>query len=575
MAAYSCFPTSYLQNTYETLSAEQKYAFAKFAQGRNVFTTGPGGTGKTRLIQFMVEYMNMHGKSHQVCAMTGCAAVLLNCKAKTIHSWSGIKLGKGDPDDIVRRVIRNRCTAKNWRSIEVLIVDEVSMMSNKMFDLLDRIGRAIRKSPTKPFGGIQLVFIGDFFQLPPIADYDDPTTGEFCFQNPRWSATFKPEDCVELKTFFRQTDPTYIGILQEIRQGRISEESIGHLERRVLRGGERPVCANGLVPTKLFPVRNKVDFINETMYNKLEGEERVYHLHITTNAVAHIDTGSPLTYEELERCRELDKEQVSHEVDALAGSMLSEKTVRLKVGSLVMCVVNLDVDRGICNGSQGVVIDFAESNAALEGAKSEAERRPLLVPVVRFANGATMRITPHQRQSDDYPSIMVAQIPLCLAWSMTIHKIQGATLDMAEMDIGRSIFVAGQSYVALSRVKTLDGLFLSEFNYSKIKSDVRVVDFYKTLRQPSKDEIESELAALMPRIRVAKQATELKQTKLNTTFAKASSPAALMNNPFERFSNKATVATVATEMQQESYDDDEKEEEGKSKKDPTIKTIRF
>jgi ATP-dependent DNA helicase PIF1 len=565
--AYPCFPTTRLQETYETLSVEQKYAFSKFAQGRNVFTTGPGGTGKTRLIQFMVEYMNMHEKPHQVCAMTGCAAVLLNCKAKTIHSWSGIKLGKGPIDEIVRRVVRNRCAMKNWRGIETLIVDEVSMMSSKMFDLLDQIGRAVRKNYTKPFGGIQLVFIGDFFQLPPIADYDDPASGEFCFQHPRWSATFKPEDCIELKTFFRQTDPVYIGILQEIRQGRISEESIGHLEKRVLRGGERPVSKSGLMPTKLFPVRNKVDYINETMYQKLEGDERVYHVSINTKATAHIDTGNPLTYEEVERCRDLDKEQVSHEVEALVGSMVSDKTVRLKVGTLVMCVVNLDVDRGICNGSQGIIIDFAESNAA--PAFAEEKTAPLIVPVVRFANGTVMRITPYQRQSEDYPCIVVAQIPLCLAWSMTIHKIQGATLDMAEMDIGRSIFVEGQSYVALSRVKTLEGLFLSEFNYSKIKSNARVVEFYKSLQQIPSEEMEAKLGEWMPRIIAPKPAANFKQTKL---FPVASLPAAslpaskIRANPFEKFSAKPKDS----DLTEETYEPD-----NPPQKDPNIKTIRL
>ena len=533
--------TTFLEDSYQSLSLEQKYAFSKFSEGKNVFITGPGGTGKTRLIQFMVEYMNFHGKPHQVCAMTGCAAVLLNCKAKTIHSWSGIKLGKGATEDIVRRVMRNRCILKNWRSIEVLVVDEVSMMSSKMFELLDQIGRSIRKNVNKPFGGIQLVFIGDFFQLPPIADYDDPSTGDFCFQHKRWSSTFKPDDCVELKTFFRQTDATYIKILQEIRQGTISEESISHLEKRI---GERPRKEDGILPTKLFPVRNKVDYINETMYNKLEGEERVYHLSVNTKAVAHIDTGSPLTQEEFEKCRELTKDQIDHEVESLAGSMMSEKTVKLKVGTLVMCVVNLDVDRGICNGSQGIVIDFAESNAAIPSPADfsvSLEKKQMIVPVVRFANGATIRITPHQRQSDEYPCVLVSQIPLCLAWAMTIHKIQGATLDLAEMDIGKSIFAAGQSYVALSRVKTLDGLFLSEFNPTKIKSDPRVVDFYNSLREVEPEEMEK---CVHPRITAPVKAkpVELKQTKL---FA----------NPFERFSANGM-------LKEDAYD-------------PNIKTIRL
>jgi ATP-dependent DNA helicase PIF1 len=538
----------YLQETYNTLSVEQKYAFSKFAQGRNVFITGPGGTGKTRLIQFIVDHMNFHGKPHQVCAMTGCAAVLLNCKAKTIHSWSGIKLGRGETDDIVTRVVKNRCATKNWKGVEVLIVDEVSMMSRKMFDILDKIGSAMRKSARgKPFGGIQLVFIGDFFQLPPIAEYDDPTTGEFCFQHPRWTTAFNREDCVELKTMFRQTDPTYIQILQEIRRGEISEESIRHLEQRV---ATKPVDMEGIMPTKLFPVRSKVDYINETMYTKLSGEERVYHLQINTNVAVHIDSGSPLTYEELIRCRDLDKEQVAREVDTLAKSMLSDATVRLKIGTLVMCAANLDVERGICNGSQGVVVDFAEVNVG-----------QAIVPVVRFSNGVVMRVAPHQRQSEEYPCISVAQIPLCLAWSMTIHKIQGATLDYAEMDIGRTIFAPGQSYVALSRVKSLDGLFLSEFNPAKIRSDPRVVEFYAGMLAPNLEgavgleTMPSTSASAPTKVSVPTKAstTALKQTKI--TIVKRP-------NPFERFE-------APDEMRAEAYEPTEK------KKDPSIKTIRF
>jgi ATP-dependent DNA helicase PIF1 len=142
-----------------------------------------------------------------VCALTGCAATLLNCKAKTIHSWSGVKLARGNSEDIIRRVIRNRNFIKSWRGVEVLVVDEVSMMSSKMFDLLDNIGRVTRRNTSKPFGGLQLIFTGDFFQLPPIPDQNDPSSGEFCFQHPRWAMTFKLANCIELKTFFRQTDP--------------------------------------------------------------------------------------------------------------------------------------------------------------------------------------------------------------------------------------------------------------------------------------------------------------------------------------------------------------------------------
>lgn len=547
---FSCLSTPSLQQGYSNLSTEQKYAFAKFLKGQNLFVTGPGGTGKTRLIQFLVEYMNSIGKSHQVCALTGCAATLLNCKAKTIHSWSGVKLAKGNPEDIIRRVVRGRCYPKAWRGIEVLIVDEVSMMSSKMFDLLDRIGRIVRKCNAKSFGGIQLIFTGDFFQLPPIPDRDDPSTGEFCFQHPKWATTFKPADCIELKTFFRQTDPAYISILQEVRRGSISAPNIELLQTRLMRG--RPTePKNGVVPTKLFPVRAKVETINESSYLKLAGEERVYHFNVTTNAKTHLDNGAVLSPAELAHCEDLTQEQLSHEVDVLITSLFTEKTLRLKVGTLVMCTANIDVDRGICNGSQGVVVGYGEAATAIlpEELMRKPASTPQMVPVVRFANGLTMKIAPYPRQSEEFPCVIVAQVPLCLAWALTIHKIQGATLDMAEMDIGRSIFAEGQSYVALSRVKTLDGLYLSEFNSTKIRANPLVVEFYNSFPQIGEDEMCRETLAILSKTAVAVSPIELKQTKIKTLLpTECPSP-----NPFSSFENL-------------------REEEPK---DPTIKTIKL
>jgi ATP-dependent DNA helicase PIF1 len=553
-----CLSTPSLQKGFANLSTEQKFAFAKFAKGNNLFVTGPGGTGKTRLIQFMVEYMNSIGKSYQVCALTGCAATLLNCKAKTIHSWSGIRLAKGPSDEIVKRVIRNRGYTKSWQSTEVLIIDEVSMMSRKMFDLLDQIARSTRKINSKPFGGIQLIFTGDFFQLPPIPDHDDPTTGEFCFQHPKWASTFKTANCIELKTFFRQTDPEYISILQEVRRGTISAANIALLQTRLMRG-ILPETQSGIIPTKLFPVRSKVDTINEMSYAKLDGEERVYRFNVTTNAKTHIDTGTELTPEELARCEELTSEQLSVEVDNMIVSLFTEKIVRLKVGTLVMCTANIDVDRGICNGSQGVIVGYAEANANSLPEEFMKKVGTLLVPVVRFANGVTMRVSPHQRQSEEYPCIIVSQIPLCLAWALTIHKIQGATLDMAEMDIGRAIFAAGQSYVALSRVKTLDGLYLSEFNSTKIKANPLVVEFYNTFPEVGEEEVHSEINSILSKLQIPVAAPPTKQTKMQSFM----SSAAPNPNPFSVFNNVSAERELG------------EEEPISEKKDPNIKTIKL
>lgn len=565
----SCLSTPSLQEGFDNLSIEQKYSFAKFVKGRNLFVTGPGGTGKTRLIQFMVEYLNSIGKSFQVCALTGCASTLLNCKAKTIHSWSGIRLGKGDPEDIIRRVIRNRCYIKSWRTAEVLIVDEVSMMSRKMFELLDQIGRIIRKNATKPFGGLQLVFTGDFFQLPPIPDHGDPSTGEFCFQHPKWATTFKSADCIELKTFFRQKDPEYISILQEVRRGTISAGNIELLQKRLMRGTV-PETRNGVIPTKLFPVRSKVETINETSYAKLEGEERVYHFSVAKNVKTHIDTGAVLTPAEIAHCEELTSEQLSDEVDNLIISLFTEKTVKLKVGALVMCTVNMDVDKGICNGSQGVVIGYSEANSV--NLPEDVVRKttgPLIIPVVQFSNGVVMKVAPHQRQSEEYPCIVVSQIPLCLAWALTIHKIQGATLDMAEMDIGRSIFAEGQSYVALSRVKTLDGLFLSEFNSTKIKANPLVVEFYSTFPEIREDVVLSEIMSISNIHTAVRNETRSGGGGFNASATKQTNMQSFIKttpNPFSVFNNvdSNSATSSSSELREEE-----------PIKDPTIKTIKL
>jgi ATP-dependent DNA helicase PIF1 len=294
-------------------------------------------------------------------------------------------------------------------------------------------------------------------------------------------------------------------------------------------------------------VRAKVDTINDSSYEKLGGEERVYNFSVTTKAKTHIDTGAVLSAEELAHCEELTSEQLSREVDALVTSLFTEKTVRLKIGALVMCTANIDVERGICNGSQGIVIGYADLTPTAilpdELLRGGGGVRPISVPLVRFSNGVVMKVAPHQRQSEEYPCIVVAQIPLCLAWALTIHKIQGATLDMAEMDIGRSIFADGQSYVALSRVKTLDGLNLSEFNATKIRANPLVVEFYDSFPKMGEDEMRAEIKAILSGFAAPVQATTLTQASMKSfTVTKDTTPTA---NPFSAFESKdPTIKTI-------------------------------
>ena len=460
----------------DSLSFEQKHAFEKFKKGENLFITGPGGTGKTKLIHTFVRYMEDNGISYQVCAMTGCAAVLLGCKAKTLHSWAGIKLAKGQNDVIIRQVLKCKLVITTWRKTKVLIVDEVSMMSKKIFELCEKLSRIIRKNE-KPFGGMQVIFTGDFYQLPPVGSVDDDTS-KFAFESDKWFQLFPLENNIQLHTIFRQTDKDYIKILLEIRKGEISEEGKQILYKYVKRPCNTTET-NGIIPTKLFPVKSKVEYVNSAMFSKIENDIVLFERFEKKNMRSYIDSGKIIEPDIILKCSMLSPEDIVYELESISKNINTDNPIQLKIGALVMCTYNFDVENGICNGSQGTVVDFKEMENTLNGEAILLENKKM--PVVLFSNGQK-RIIPYvYHQHEDYPVLAVGQLPLCLAWALTIHKIQGATLDMADMDLGKSIFEFGQSYVALSRVRSLNGLYISEFYPHRIKANPLVKEFYSKL----------------------------------------------------------------------------------------------
>jgi ATP-dependent DNA helicase PIF1 len=236
---------------------------------------------------------------------------------------------------------------------------------------------------------------------------------------------------------------------------------------------KRPVTGD-VIPTKLFAVRSKTEFVNSRMYDKIEGEEQVYMIQKKTDLKTFVETGKIIEPISISVCAALTTKEREYVLEGLIEIRQIVQELRLKRGARVMCLHNIAVDQGICNGAQGIIVDFAST---AEGYK---------VPVVLFSNGKKMMIEPIWTQSEDYPCIGVAQIPLCLAWALTIHKIQGATLTMAEMDLGDSIFEYGQTYVALSRIQSLEGLYLSAFQPRKIKANPTVKEFYKSIPENSR-----------------------------------------------------------------------------------------
>ena len=449
------------------LSLDQCYAFNQFTQGKNLFITGPGGVGKTRLIHTFVDYTYKNAKTADnidkmisVCAMTGTASLLLKCKARTLHSWSGLKLAKGERGAIIANVLRNRNAKAAWKACKILIVDEVSMMSLKIFELCEEIARIVRRS-SQPFGGIQVIFTGDFFQLPPVGNAGDPDSERFCFESPKWETVFPKENHIELTTMFRQTDPKYIEILSQVRRGHLTEENSAALTERV-KPGFNAEQHHGCVLTKLFPIRSKAEYVNQSMFAKIEAPIHCSDYTRIMNMDTYVENGKPIPSELLVACMQLSSKERDYELDRLLASAGCAEKLELKVGAAVMCTFNIDMDLGICNGSQGVI----------------AEITPDGVPIVKYSNGVRMPMKKHTWQSDDYPTLAIMQIPLCLAWALTIHKIQGASMAMAEMDLGNAIFEYGQTYVALSRIRSLDGLYLSSFMPNKIKANPKVVAFY-------------------------------------------------------------------------------------------------
>ena len=438
------------------LSPEQQLALDEFFKGKNIFLTGPGGSGKTELIKRMVAHCEEKEKKYQVCALTGCAAILLNCKAKTVHSWAGLGLANGTPEEVVRKVIGNLFKTRAWKKIQVLIIDEVSMMSLKLFEILDMIGRRVRKKSEKPFGGIQVVFSGDFYQLPPVGN--DPSSTAFCFESTQWDTTF--DTTIQLKTIFRQTDKAYTDILNQIRVGKLYKSGLDLLNKHV----NKPIPTSLLFkPSILLPKRKDVDLINVTELAKLGAVEQYTYVlaRVKPTELSPVNVNKTKGEKDWTDISDSQKEM---EYTGLANNIMADAEILLKKGTQVMCIANIDMEspKPIVNGSQGVVVEFVSG-----------------LPVVQFGNGEKRTIGYHNWVSENFQSIAVKQIPLIHAWAITIHKAQGVSLDLAQIDVGSSIFECGQTYVALSRVKSLEGLYLTALDPGKIKVNKKVQEFYK------------------------------------------------------------------------------------------------
>jgi predicted ATPase len=402
----------------------QGLALEIMLSGESVLLTGPAGAGKTYVLNQFIKHAKAEGKHVSVTATTGLAATHLG--GTTIHSWAGIGVQDQLPTGFADHVAKGR--REIIEKTDVLIIDEISMLHDYRLDMVDDACRLIRKKPDVPFGGIQVIMSGDFFQLPPI-NRDDSRTGGFVVHGNAWRE-LDPTICY-LQEQHRQDDQHLLDILNALRGGDIRRH---HAEQLLARVDMEPP-ADALL-TELHTVNIDVDKLNERRLDALEGDELFY---------TQSTTGADNYVENLQR------------------SVLAPATLRLKKGALVMAVKNA-ADRRYANGSIGTVIDFEPATE---------------YPLVEFQNGRVVSMIPEswELRDGDKKRASITQIPLRLAWAITVHKSQGMTLDAARIDL-RKAFVEGMGYVALSRVKNLDNLYLTGINRMalSVSSDAQQID---------------------------------------------------------------------------------------------------
>jgi len=400
----------------------QQEALDILKMGKNVFLTGPAGSGKTHVLNSYIQYLKSHAVDVAVTASTGIAATHLG--GQTIHSWSGIGIRDILTDYDIDEMMQRAYLYKRFDRTKVLIIDEVSMLHHFRLDLIEWICRQMKHNE-KPFGGMQVVLSGDFFQLPPITR-GEIVESEFAYKAECWKDA-KLTIC-HISEQHRQRDNIYLSILNQIRQNKVTDKTIELLKSRF---NKDPQSARE--STRLYTHNIDVDVVNKRHLDLISNDTRSYHM---------TSRGS----------RGL--------VETLKKSCLSPEILELKIGARVMFTKN-HMEGGYVNGTLGVVVDFNNFGD----------------PTVETNNGMRFSVTPQLWKIEEEGKVKaeISQLPLRLAWAITVHKSQGMSLDAMEVDLSKS-FVRGMGYVALSRVRSLDGMKLLGFNEMSLEVDGEVLE---------------------------------------------------------------------------------------------------
>ncbi len=411
----------------------QESALHTIQTGQNVFLTGAPGAGKTYVLNQYLDYLKKYGVTAAVTAPTGIAASHIN--GMTLHSFFGIGIRESLTQHEIEALTEKKYLWDRMKNLKVLIIDEVSMLSPKLFESIDALLRAFKFS-IEPFGGVQVILVGDFFQLPPISK--NIPEKRFIFQTDVWTE-LKLSTCY-LNTSYRHEDDILLNILNEIRKGEVSEDSMNHFRSRY---NKNPDSDSAI--TKLYTHNMDVDVINKNELEKIEEPLKKYLAH-TSGAKKW--------------------------VDRIFSSSLVLPNLELKLGAFVFFIKN-NYEKNYINGTLGTIVDFDVFN----------------IPIVETLDGKRIKADRMEwifTDNDGKPKATIKQIPLRLAWAITVHKSQGMTLDAAEIDLSRA-FEPGQGYVALSRIKSLNGLKLMGLNDVALQIDPHVLDADCDMREHSEE----------------------------------------------------------------------------------------